>query len=294
MKDALTAAANQLTAMLGNQDQAWAEAEILMAQARHRDRAWVLAHMKEPLSPAHRSAFRRLLKRRLRHEPMAYLLARAEFFGRAFRTDKRALIPRPETEELVRHALETIKSFGASHVLVWDVGAGSGAISVSVKATFPQTCVIASDVSAGALSLAKLNAKQILGSASAITFLHANLLGPDLAKRLAASPHEALIVLANLPYLPLADKKRLAPGVTAYEPSLALFTKEQGNFLLRRLLSQLKSFHKKDIRPFVLIAEFDPPQSKKLLALAKMLFPRSRCNVRQDACGRDRFLEIVV
>lgn len=292
MKNTLRDAADRLAAMLGNQDQAWAEAEILLAHAIKRDRTWVLAHANEKLSAVRRQAFERLVNRRLKHEPLAYLIKRADFLGRDFHSDKRALIPRYETEDLVRRAVEIIKRRGASHLLMWDVGVGSGAIAVSVKAMLPQGRVIASDVSASALSLAKLNAKRILGNASAITFERANLLSPSLEKIFAGSPHEALIVLANLPYLPLSDKKRLMPDVVNYEPSQALFTKEDGNFLLHRLMRQLKTFQKKDGRPLVLLAEFDPPQSKKLLVIAQKLFPRSRLSIHQDDCGRDRLLEM--
>jgi release factor glutamine methyltransferase len=285
-------AADRLAAPLGNQDQAWNEAEILMAHALKHDRAWVLAHATESLAGATRPSFARLLKRRLAHEPMAYILGRTTFHGREFLSRRGALIPRPETEDLVRRALETIRRFGALHVLAWDVGVGSGAIAVSVKAGFPQTRVVASDVSATALALARVNAKRLLGDASAIAFMRADLLSPSMEKIIAASPHEALIVLANLPYLPLADKKRLAPDVVKYEPSQALFTKEEGNFLLHRLMKQLRAFQKKDGRPFVLLAELDPPQSKKLFALAKSLFPRAPIFIHQDSCGRDRLLEV--
>ncbi|MDP3794079.1 MAG: hypothetical protein Q8R07_05020, partial [Candidatus Uhrbacteria bacterium] len=106
-------------------------------------------------------------------------------------------------------------------------------------------------------------------------------------------PH--FLVIANLPYLPLSDKKKLAPDVVRFEPPRALFTKDDGLFLIHHLLHQLSIFithYPLRITHYILLIEFDPPQASRLTVLVKKYFPQASITIHKDLCGRDRFLEI--
>jgi len=268
------------------------EAELLLAHVLKCDRSHVIAHESDAMDPQAVRAFERLAKRRLAHEPMAYLLGRREFYGREFLTDKCALIPRPETEVLIARAHAILKPH-PSDTLVWDVGTGSGAIATTVALERPEADILATDIDPRALALAGKNAKRF--NVKTIRFLKADLLDRSVKKILTASPVRRLLVLANLPYLPLSDKKNLDLDVTKYEPSQALFTKENGLYLIHRLLKQLSDFRTKVrlIKSMSILLEFDPPQAHALVDLVKKYFPRARVSVHQDECGRDRVLEII-
>ena len=264
------------------------EAELLLAHVLKCDRSHVIAHETDEMDPQAVRAFERLAKRRLAHEPMAYLLGRREFYGREFLTDKRALIPRPETELLIDRALAILNPH-PSDTLVWDVGTGSGAIATTMALEEPRATVIASDVDPKALALARKNVRKFKVK---VKFVQEDLLGLSVQKLLRESPARRLLILANLPYLPLSDKKILDPDVTKYEPSSALFTKENGLHLIHKLLEQLSGFRTKTRTYLTILLEFDPPQVSALTALVKKYFPVARIAIHQDLCGRDRVCEV--
>jgi len=238
---ALQTATPPLKALTRDSNQAWIEAERLLAHVLHRDRSWLIAHGNERLSASASRSFARLMRRRLRHEPLAYLLGSQIFYGREFFVDRRVLIPRPETEELVERARRIIES-SPKPPIVWDVGTGSGAIAITIKKERPTIRVIASDVDAKALALAKKNARRL--KAKDIKFVQANLFDKKIERLIHSyilHPTSYFLVLANLPYLPLSDKRKLMPSVIKFEPSKTLFTKENGLFLIHRLLQQLSN-----------------------------------------------------
>lgn len=286
IREAVQKAALHFSPLTGNIQQAWVEAEALMAHTWTKDHAWTLAHGEIALTPAKQSIFDALVRRRLRHEPMAYLVGSVEFCGRRFRTDARALIPRPETEELVGHVL---KHF--TNALLLDIGTGCGAIALTIKAERPNIEAMASDASAEAISLARANARAL--RISGIHFFRADLLDAHLRSSLSRSRATHLYVTANLPYLPLSDKKTLPPEVKRYEPASALFAKRDGLDLNLKLLAQLAAFQRTDRRPLSLFAEFDPPQSIALEREAMRLFPHAKIHILKDTCGRDRILRVI-
>ncbi len=248
---------------------------------RH-DRAWLISHADQELNLAQQKTILRLVVRRIKHEPLAYLLGEWEFFGRKFFVNKRTLIPRPETEEMVQTALHEEKT------LVWDVGTGSGVIAVTM-ALEGSSAVIASDINAKALAIAKKNAHR---HRTRIRFIKDSLLGPSIKHELAKHQTKRLIVLANLPYLPMSDKKVLSPEVTRFEPVSALFTKDDGMFLIKKLLQQLASFHQINQRTLTILAEIDPPQAERLKAFARASFPQGEIKILKDSFGRKRILKI--
>ncbi|MBI4139192.1 peptide chain release factor N(5)-glutamine methyltransferase [Candidatus Uhrbacteria bacterium] len=266
------------------------EAEILLAHVLKKDRAWLHTHSDRSLPTAHRSLFQKLLARRLRYEPIAYITGEKEFYGLPFFVDKRALIPRPESELLVDLALHATSLLAYRPTgLFWDVGTGTGAIAIAIAKHLPKTRVFASDISASALTLAKKNAKR--HKTKNLTFLKANLLDAHVRRYLPTRllAYSPLIITANLPYLPESDKKTLDPDVVEYEPSSALFAGKDGLELIEKFLRQLASSNTRFSHLFL---EYDPPQTKKLRALAKSLFPSAQITVHKDLAGRDRVLHI--
>jgi release factor glutamine methyltransferase len=273
-----------------SRDLGWFETELILAHVVKKDRAWLVAHQEEKLLASQQRMFLKLARRRLKHEPLAYVLGHWNFYGRELLTDKRALIPRPETELLIDRALSLLRT---THyklpTAVWDVGTGCGAIAITLALERSKMRVVASDISTGALALAKQNARQLHAQ---VTFVKTNLLSVQLANTLTRRRAKHLLVVANLPYLPVSDKRKLMPDVVKFEPHSALFTKEDGNFLIHRLLQQLSVFQKRDGRSLTLLAEFDPPQAQVLKELAKKYFPSATVSIHQDLCGRNRVLEV--
>jgi release factor glutamine methyltransferase len=206
-RDALGAAVDALRAA-GVEDPRL-DAEVLLAAATGSDRAALVAGA--AVTPAASRAFGEMMRRRLRREPVAYIVGRRGFRNIELAVDRRVLIPRPETELLVELALER----EAKSVL--DVGTGSGAIALAVADELPGCEVTATDTSAGALEVARANAAR-LGLEERVRFFSGTL--PEEG--------EFDLVLANLPYVAERDWASLQPEVTQWEPREALLAGPDG------------------------------------------------------------------
>lgn len=274
----------------------WLEAEILMGHTLKKERVWVVTHAHDELAPSLEARFQELVKRRLAHEPIAYILGAKDFYGRPLFVNKTTLIPRPDTELMI-DVLK--KRYSANdRILVLDIGTGSGAIAVTVALEFPNATVIASDICKRALKIAEKNAK-LYSVEHRIIFKPANLLSDEVIKEIWNQALEIqgrkrtetpLIILANLPYLPEGDKIKLAKDVTDFEPAKALYSGKDGLDLIRELFKQVSS--KLDVNPNLILAEFDPPQAKTILKLAKDAFPIKTIKIHKDIAKRDRLIEI--
>jgi len=139
------------------------DAQLLLGHVIGRERAWLLAHDDELLSAGQQAQFDALVTRRRQGEPVAYLLGEKEFHGLALQVDARVLVPRPDTEVLVEWAVELLRHElgGIERPSVVDLGAGSGAIALAVKHDCPAAAVTASDASADALAMARVNAQRL-------------------------------------------------------------------------------------------------------------------------------------
>lgn len=265
------------------------EAEILLAHALKKDRIWLLTHPSSRLpSPASR-LFSTHVHRRVKHEPVAYILGEKEFYGRRFVVDKNVLIPRPETELMIELAKEMRPS------VVWDVGTGSGAIAVTLACELPRAKILATDISSRSLDVAKRNAI-CLGVSPHITRLKSDLLQPSAYRWLKRhAKKDSLLICANLPYLPSSDAKKIDPDVATFEPPRALYSGKDGLDLITRFLGQLTR-HIPDwaYQTVTILLEFDPPQTKKLLKLSKSLFPDATIKILKDLAGRDRVLALTL
>jgi release factor glutamine methyltransferase len=182
------------------------DAELLLAEATGRDRAALIADADAAVEPAAARRFGEMVRRRVRREPVAYILGRRGFRRLELASDARALIPRPESEHLVEAALEL------DPATVLDVGTGSGAIALAIADELPQARVTATDTSASALELAAENATR-LGLADRVTLV---------AGALPPGGGAFDLLVANLPYVSESDGRRLEPEIVRYEPPEAL------------------------------------------------------------------------
>jgi release factor glutamine methyltransferase len=292
LREALHQYAQAFTGSLSPQH-AQQSARILLADLLGVSTAHLLSALQEPLPPRLKRRFSQLLVRVKNDEPLAYLLGSAPFHGHSFLVRRSTLIPRPETEELVDHVLAHW-SPSATNTVAVDIGTGSGCIAVSLAAERTASSIIATDVSKRALSVARRNAERVLGPAStSLTLLQGSLFSRALQRAILARRPSQLLIAANLPYLPFSDRQSLQRSVTAHEPSRALYAADQGNALIIRCLTQLRSFHHQHAS-VAMIAwfEFDPPQAIALQRTAEELFPTAKIQVLNDKNGRSRFLEV--
>ena len=219
IRDALGAAVDALAAV--GVETPRLDAELLLAEATGWERVRLVADPEDAVPASAGRRFGELVRRRLRREPVAYILGRRGFRAIELQVDPRVLIPRPETELLVELALELHPR------RVLDVGTGSGAIALAVADELPGCEVVATDTSPGALEVARANAER-LGLAGRVELvegtLPADVTGFDL-------------VVANLPYVAETDWGSLEPEVTRWEPGEALLAGPDGLDAIRALLA---------------------------------------------------------
>jgi release factor glutamine methyltransferase len=243
------------------------DAELLLAEATGWDRARLVASPEAELAPAAMRRFAEMVRRRLRREPVAYIVGRRGFRHLELQVDSRVLIPRPETELVVEFALELAPS------TVLDVGTGSGAIALAIASELPGCEVVATDTSAPALEVARENAER-LGLAARIELVEAML---------PAGRDEFDLALANLPYVSEAEWGALQPEVTEWEPRRALLAGPDGLDVLRAAIPALA-----DVAPIVAL-EVGAGQSA---AVAELLMAAGfgAIEVRPDLAGVPRLV----
>ena len=205
-------------------------AEHLLAHVLGRKRLELYLDFERNLAESELVPLRELVRRRGQGEPLQHLLGTIEFCGLTFLCDRRALVPRPETEELVELLSSTFQARNCK-LKILDVGTGSGVIALSLAARFPEAEIYAADISEDALALARENAERI-GLIDRIQFVKTNLLD-DLDNNFD-------LIVANLPYVSTADRNNLAPEV-GHDPEVALFGGERGDELVRELVEQAAS-----------------------------------------------------
>ncbi len=209
------------------------EAEVLLAHARRCPRIQLYTAYDEPLAEPIRAQMREMVQRRAASEPVAYIVGHREFFSLDFEVTPDVLIPRPDTETLVVEVLERLKS--ASRPRVLELGTGSGCIAVALAANHPGAEVLAVDVSADALAVARRNATR-----HKLTERIALAQG-DL---FAAVPTEATFdaIVSNPPYIRFDEMEQLDAEVRLHEPHSALAGGEDGMEFLRRIIDQSAAF----------------------------------------------------
>ena len=267
------------------------EAEVILADTLGRTRAFVLAHPEYLLKPAEAGRFARLLRRRLKGEPLAYILGHQEFYGLDFAVNKNVLVPRPETELLVD---EMLKEPLDSNTAIIDLGTGSGAIIVSLAKNIKANAkFIAVDLSAKALTVARKNAK-LQQIDKKIEFLQGDLLEP-LLQDVKTRPRRVknLKIAANLPYVPSAYLDKLDTPDTIplkFEPRLALDGGTDGLDLYRQLAKQLAELAK--LYPDLEIKVFAEIQPGQGAGMRQIFGPQT--TILKDYCHKDRLAIITL
>ena len=201
------------------------DAEVLLAHVLGVPRIRLYTEFDKPLEPAEVAAYREAVRRRARREPVAYITGEREFWSLGLRVDRRVLIPRPETEVLVERCLPRM---GAAGVLL-DLGTGSGAVALALLSERPGWRAVGVDASAGALEVARENARR-LGLGERAEFLEGDLYEPVAGRRFD-------LIVSNPPYVPSAELDRLEPEVCRYEPRRALDGGPDGLSVIRRIVA---------------------------------------------------------
>lgn len=241
------------------------DALALLSGLTGADRAELVAFGDRGIERSRSRAYAEAIRRRLRREPVAYILGTRGFRHIDLSVDPRVLIPRPETEMLVELALEV------EPVSVLEIGTGSGAVALAVADELPACRVIATDTSADALAVARSNASR-LGFGDRVEFLEGTW--PE--------PGDWDLVLANLPYVPTGTQ--LEPEVASWEPAAALFAGPEGTEVIAGVLSDLAD---NGVRAAVIGLEIGHDQGEVVSGLVAGAGFRS-VEVRTDLAGHDR------
>jgi release factor glutamine methyltransferase len=255
-------------------DTARLEAELLLAKACDDcARALLYLELRRELGTEARAAYEDLLSRRAKREPLAYILGHWGFRRLTLKTDKRALVPRPETEIVVERALEHIGGLEAPRVL--DVGTGTGAIALAIADEHPEASVTAIDVSADALALARENL-DLVGVDGRV-----RLVEHDLTEGLGRDEFD--LVVSNPPYVEPEDIETLQPEVRDWEPRIALVAHGATEDVARAATEAL--------RPGGwLVLETAENQAQRLTDLLGRL-GYDDLRISPDMAGRDRVIE---
>ncbi len=218
-------------------DGARLDAELLLAHVLDIDRIQLYTQFDRPLTEDELGTYRGLVKRRAKREPCAYLLGARHFWSLELSVDPRVLIPRPDTETLVRVCLEKLEEYGVdeeSPPRLVDVGTGSGAVALAIASERPELDIAATDNSADALDVARKNA-QSLALDESVHFFEGDLL--------QALPEPWLpldFIVSNPPYIADGEREEIQAGVRDFEPSSALFAGPDGLDVIRRLITEAR------------------------------------------------------
>ncbi len=278
------------------------EIELLLAHLLSKPKEFLYLKPAYQLSANQLISLKKMIKRRLKGEPMAYILGYKDFCGLRFKVNRDVLIPRPETEELFERIMNNSPSplfgqrggKGGVHkvdraIRILDLGTGSGCIAVSLAKQFSilrqaqdrffnfKFSITASDVSKKALALARQNGRHHR--------VNVKFIKSDLLKNIK---DDFDIIVANLPYVPNTDYKIIGKNLK-FEPKVAIFAKEKGLFLINKLLHQISNLKP---QPKLVYLEFDPRQKAGLAKLIKKILPNSEVKFYTDFRGFWRIVKI--
>lgn len=263
------------------------EAELLLAGVLGVKRLELYTQFDRPIDEQELEMFRSRVRRRLKHEPLQYITGDVEFRTLRLKVDRRALIPRPETEVLVGVVLDHLRQHARLHATsaprVLDLGTGTGAIALAILAEHEAATAVATDVSLDALALARENAA-LTGLAERLTLRHGDLWD--------AVPADAGfdVVVSNPPYVGEAEAADLAPEVREWEPGSALFAATNGLAVLERIVDGAAAH----VAPGGLLAvELGLGQADAVAARIDATGAFDAARITQDLTGRPRIVSAV-
>ena len=255
------------------------EVEHILGSVLDLSRIELYLEFERPLTTAERDNFRNLYKRRLAHEPLQHIIGSSDFREIKVKTDRRALIPRSETEILVEVAVDFLKNYNAPHVA--DIGTGSGVIALSIAFEIPGSHVVAVDISDESLMLAEENAR-ILGLEERVTFVSGNML--DSLK--SRGSFDAII--SNPPYVKSENIKNLKPEVRDFDPEISL----DGGYDGLRFLTVIAYGAYQFLKPHGLILlECGEDQTSRVKKIIENTGFYSGVEIIKDLAGKNRVIK---
>lgn len=265
-------------------------AELLLAHVLGCDRLRLYMDVDRPANEIERATLRDLVQRALAHEPVQYLTGEAWFFGMQLSVDRRVLIPRPSTETIVEAVLHHCKSrpgFGGKTgegVLIADVCTGSGCVALALAKNLPGARVVATDISAEALEVARANAAR-LGLSERIEFAEGDLLAALSAHPRAGNAKGLDFLVANPPYIPDDEWEAVEPNVKDHEPTLALRGGMDGLALVRPLLVEGPALVREE---GLVLVEVAASRAREALTIAEGVARVAKADIMQDSDGLER------
>ena len=258
------------------------EAEVMVMDVMRMPRQSIFAEQESQVSEQQQQSLNAIVERRLTREPLAYILNYREFYGVNLLVNPDVLIPRPETETMVEHALfMALMGMESRELVIADIGTGTGAIAINLAIHLPAARIYATDAYDATLDVAAYNIR-MHNVTDRITLLKGDLLEP--------LPEPMDVIAANLPYLPTDRIPTLQPEVQ-WEPIAALDGGPGGIDLIGRLLKQAAAGDR--IKPHgVILLELDPEQIPEARLLATNAFPDAEITVELDLARLDRLLVV--
>ncbi len=258
------------------------EAEVLLAENLGMNRVGLYINYDQPLTSTELNSFKEMVRRRLKREPLAYIIGKKEFWSMSFKVTPDVFIPRPETEILVEEALRIApRSRENDHPLkILDIGTGNGAIVIALAKELPTAYLEATEISAKALKIARENAV-VHGVADRIGFKQADLF-PALGRLYD-------LIVANPPYIPRGYITSLPPEVRHFEPPLAWDGGEDGLDFFRRILPQVGRF----LRPQGwFLTEIGAGQEEEIKKIAAQMVDLCPGTFVRDLAGINRVFKV--
>jgi release factor glutamine methyltransferase len=263
------------------------EAEVLLGHVLGMSKTELYTEPERSLTSAETKRLRRIVRRRLDHEPAAYILGHREFCGIDFYVEPHTLIPRPETELLVEEAVQLARRISSQgeQITIADIGTGCGAIAVSLALALPQAKIYATDISPSALKTAEVNCRRH-GVNDQVELLEGNLLEP--------LPRAVDVIVANLPYVRDCEFRDLSQEIREYEPTLALAGGRDGLDKIREMLEQIRrkwSSHPSE-GPAYLLLEIGQGQGDMVASMVRDSFPQASIELIPDLGGIERVAKV--
>lgn len=260
------------------------DAEVLLAHVLGVNRTQLLTAHEDALLGAQVAQFEALVSRRLRYEPIAYLVGEKEFYSRDFYVTSDVLIPRPETEGIVDRVLQSIpiaqRAEWSGRIL--DLGTGSGCLAITLASLLPKSAMVAVDLSEPAIAVAKKNAHRH-GVSNRIAFVEGDMTDLLFLKRLGSFD----VVVSNPPYISDEDYETLLPDVRLHEPKLALVADEAGLYCYRHIAEGLKEVLSPNGTAILEIGDTQGVAGERLFAAYDM-----HAHVDRDYAGQDRYVVV--